>query len=69
MTKRNLSIKVQSLKPRNPMGSVKMTGGGKHVTSKKTLRQDAKKQIKNCLSFGRDSNNKGSYQEPLVLMG
>lgn len=47
MSKKQLSFTVQNLKPRNPMGAVKMTGGGKHITSQKSIRQQGKKMINN----------------------
>lgn len=45
MKNRKISIKINTVKPRNPMGSVKMTGGGKHMKSQKSLRQKDKKKI------------------------
>lgn len=62
MSKKQLSFTVKNLKPRNPMGTVKMTGGGKHIKSKKSVRQQGQKMIRNGVC-GKDSFGESRYSK------
>lgn len=62
--KQNTLLVLPSIKPRNHLGQVKMTGAGSHRKSNKSLRQQHQQSLKRMLD-----NSKGdSFKSPLLFL-